>query len=145
MDEEDDHELLFREAQAAPAIVSLAPFSPIPRPSRRRLSSSFVHRSSPVSSATQLAWVSLQGRLVHSEEASSIKTIGGGLSPDQALAWELFSPIHRFLIVAVIGVAVAESQKNLQIQQLKKSVELRVRYLLVSIGFQLCSCFSSFY
>ena len=42
------------------------------------------------------------------------------------MAWELFSPAQRFLIVAVIGVAVSESKKNGIINQLKESVELRV-------------------
>ncbi|KAF7810351.1 inactive rhomboid protein [Senna tora] len=44
---------------------------------------------------------------------------------DQALASHLFTPIQRFLIVAVIGVAVVESRKNYQICQLKKSVQLK--------------------
>lgn len=60
------------------------------------------------------------------EEASSARAIGGGLSPDEAVAWELFSPIHRILVVAVVAVAAANSKKNRQIFQLRKSVELRV-------------------
>jgi hypothetical protein len=48
------------------------------------------------------------------------------LSRDEAVAWELFSPVQRFLIVAVIGVAAAESKKNRLIWRLTKSVELRV-------------------
>ncbi|KAF7812181.1 inactive rhomboid protein [Senna tora] len=44
---------------------------------------------------------------------------------DQALASHLFTLIQRFLIVAVIGVAVVESRKNYQICQLKKSVQLK--------------------
>lgn len=58
------------------------------------------------------------------EEASSAKAIG--LSWEAGVAWELFTPAQRFLIVAVIGVAVSESKKNRIINQLKKSVELRV-------------------
>jgi hypothetical protein len=61
---------------------------------------------------------------VDAEEASSAKAIG--LSGEAGVAWELFSPVQRFLIVAVIGVAVSESKKNRIINQLKKSVELRV-------------------
>lgn len=49
------------------------------------------------------------------------------MSKDEALAWELFTPYQRFLIVAVIGVAAAESKKNGVIRQLQKSVDLRVR------------------
>ena len=58
------------------------------------------------------------------EEASSAKAIG--LSRELGVAWELFTTAQRFLIVAVIGVAVSESKKNRIINQLKKSVELRV-------------------
>lgn len=61
------------------------------------------------------------------EEASSAKAIG--LSGEAGVAWELFSPVQRFLIVAVIGVAVSESKKNRIINQLKKSVELRDQVL----------------
>ncbi|CAB4308733.1 unnamed protein product [Prunus armeniaca] len=43
------------------------------------------------------------------------------------VAWELFSLIQRFLFVAMISVAVAESKKNSRIMKLKKSVELRGR------------------
>ena len=125
--DEADRDYGFADPHAAPVLVSLSPFTPIPLPSTRRLSSCFVQPSRPVSSAKQLSWMSLQGRLVNAEAASSARTIGGGLSLEQAVAWELFSPIQRFLIVAVIGVAVAESQKNHRICQLKKSVELRVR------------------
>ena len=111
---------------AAPPLVSLTPFSPSTRP----LSSCFVQPSRPVFVARRLAWVSLQGRLLNAEEASSARAIKGGLLPQEAVAWGLFSPIQRFLIVAVIGVAVAESKKNGLIFQLKKSVQLRVCTLI---------------
>lgn len=110
-----------------PPLVSLTPFSPSVYPSPRRLSSCFSQPSRPVSASRKLAWVSLQGRLVGAEEASSARAMGGGgLSRDEAVSWELFTPIHRILIVAVVAVAVAESKKNRQISQLRKSVELRV-------------------
>jgi hypothetical protein len=73
-----------------------------------------------------MAWINLQGRLVNADQASSARTIGGGLTDELAFAWNLFPPIHRFLIVAVIGAAAAKSQKNQEILNLKKSVELRV-------------------
>ncbi|KAE8711311.1 putative DNA binding protein [Hibiscus syriacus] len=65
------------------------------------------------------------GLLLDAEEASSARAIGGGLGREEAVAWELFSPVERFLIVAVIGLATVESKKNRLICQLKKSVELR--------------------
>ncbi|KAK7325052.1 hypothetical protein VNO77_29101 [Canavalia gladiata] len=113
------------DAPPSPCVVSVAPFSA----SRRRLSATFVRANRPISSAKPMAWISLQGRLLNADEASSARTIGGGLSPDQALAWDLFPPTHRFLIVAVIGAAVALSRQNLQILRLKKSVELRDQLL----------------
>jgi hypothetical protein len=113
-------------AQVPPSssFVTLSPFPPIPSPSfRRRLSSHFTPTRA-ITSSLRLAWVSLRGRLVNAEEASSANSIG--LRLEDGVAWELFSPAQRFLIVAVIGVAVSESKKNGIINQLKKSVELRV-------------------
>ncbi|THG17626.1 hypothetical protein TEA_014735 [Camellia sinensis var. sinensis] len=129
MDEEEP-ESGFGAAFAAPSIVTLTPFSPSVSPSPRRLSSHFIRPNRPVRAARQLAWVSLQGRLVGAEEASSARTIGGGLSPAEAVSWELFSPIHRILVVAVVAVAAANSKKNKQICQLRKSVQLRDQVLL---------------
>ncbi|KAJ1412397.1 hypothetical protein SESBI_20518 [Sesbania bispinosa] len=108
-----------------PCLVSLPPFSS----HRRRLSTTFVKPSPPVSSEKPMAWISLQGRLINADQASSARTIGGGLTLEQALAWDLFPPVHRFLIVAVIGVAVSQSNKDNQIWQLKKAVELRDQVL----------------
>ncbi|GLU24151.1 hypothetical protein SLE2022_401080 [Rubroshorea leprosula] len=127
--EEDDRNLRFCSDRRSPfSLVSLASFSPISSPSQRRLSSNYAKPSQPVLEPRRLAWVSLCGRLVNAEEASSAKSIGGGggsLGRDEAVAWELFTPIQRFLIVAVIGVAASQSKKDLIIQQLKRSVELR--------------------
>ncbi|XP_004486942.1 uncharacterized protein [Cicer arietinum] len=110
-----------------PCLVSIPPFSG----NRRRLSTTttFVKPSCPVSLQKPMAWISLQGRLVNADEASSARTIGGGLTDELAFAWDLFPPIHRFLIVAVIGVAVSQSKNNQQILNLKKSVELRDQVL----------------
>lgn len=114
-----------------PASVHLAPFSLVPPPSARLLSSHFTRRAQqPVQSSRRLAYIPLQGLLVNSDEASSARSIGGGLSREETLAWELFTPYQRFLIVAVIGAAAAESKKNGVIRQLQKSVDLRVRLLL---------------
>ncbi|KAL1199111.1 hypothetical protein V5N11_014610 [Cardamine amara subsp. amara] len=113
-----------------PASVHLAPFfSPVPHPSTRRLSTQFTRRCQPLQSSRRLAYISLQGLLVNSDEASSARSIGGGLSREESLAWELFTPYQRFLIVAVIGVAAAESKKNRVIRQLQNSVDLRDQVL----------------
>ncbi|MCD7470072.1 hypothetical protein HAX54_009640, partial [Datura stramonium] len=116
--------------QPPPNLVSLSPFTPSVSPSPRRLSSCYSQPSQPIKAKRQLAWVSLQGRLIGAEEASSARKIGGGLNPKEAVAWELFSPIHRILIVAVVAVAAANSKKNRQICRLKRSVELRDQVLL---------------
>ncbi|XP_010453345.1 PREDICTED: uncharacterized protein LOC104735281 [Camelina sativa] len=111
-----------------PASVHLSPFSSslVPPP----LSTHFTRRRcQPLQSSRRLAYISLQGLLVNSEEASSARSIGGGLSRDETLAWELFTPYQRFLIVAVIGVAASESKKNGLIRQLQKSVDLRDQVL----------------
>ncbi|WJZ88572.1 hypothetical protein VitviT2T_007854 [Vitis vinifera] len=126
--EEDDFGLA--PTAPAPALVSLLPFSPSVSPSPRRLSSNFTQPSRPVRAARQLAWVDLRGRLVGAEECSSARAIGSGLRREEAVAWELFSPIHRILIVAVIAVAATESKKNHRIMQLNKSVQTRDQVLL---------------
>ncbi|CAM8879262.1 unnamed protein product [Rhodiola kirilowii] len=131
MDETDDDRHFFRPAHSA--LVSLSPFTPFPAssPASRRLSSQFVERSKPVQASRKLAWMSLQGRIVGAEEASSARSIGGGLSKEEAVAWEMFSPMHRILIVAVVAVASAQSSKNREIRRLKQSVELRDQVLTI--------------
>lgn len=104
-----------------PARVSLAH---LVSPSPRRLSGCFEEPSRPV--LKKIAWVSLQGRLVGAEEATSAGAIGGGLSADEAVAWDLFSPLHRVLVVAVVAAAAYNSKRARQIEQFQRSVELRV-------------------
>ncbi|KAJ0965111.1 hypothetical protein J5N97_026249 [Dioscorea zingiberensis] len=114
-----------------PWTVSLSSLPPFVSPSPRRLSSCFTARGRPVPSARrQLAWVSLQGRLIGAEEATSTRAIGGDLDREETVAWELFSPLHRVLIVAVVAVATAESTRSRKISQLQKSVDLRDQVLL---------------
>lgn len=139
MEVEEDQDFGFSSATSffkrPPSLVSLSPFTPSASPAPRRLSSCFTQPSQPVRAKRQLAWVSLQGRLVGAEEGSSARAIGGGLSPEEAVAWDLFTPVQRVLVVAVIGAAAsaANSKKNKRISELEKSVQLRVRFLSVFI------------
>ena len=114
-----------------PALVSLTPFPSTASPTPRRLSSCFTQPAAPVRSIRRLAWVSLQGRLVGAEEASSAKTVdpNGVFTAKEAAAWELFTPAQRVLTVAVVGAAASDLKKNEQISNLKKSVQLRVSWI----------------
>ncbi|KAK1282439.1 hypothetical protein QJS10_CPB22g01428 [Acorus calamus] len=108
-------------------MVTFAPFLPTPSP--RRLSSCLGDPSpfrSARSTARRLSWVDLRGRMIGAQEATSARTIGGGLGRDETLAWELLSPLHRVLIVAVVAVAANRSR---QVSQLRRSVNLRDQIL----------------
>lgn len=119
----------------APALVYLTPFASTVTPTPRRPSSCFTRPNKPpVRAKRQLSWLSFQGRLVGAEEATAAKTIdvNGVLGAEEAVAWDLFTPIQRVLVVAVVAAAAANSKKNKRISQLQKSVELRVcNFLLV--------------
>nr|XP_010943589.1 uncharacterized protein LOC105061278 [Elaeis guineensis]XP_019701590.1 uncharacterized protein LOC105061278 [Elaeis guineensis] len=114
-----------------PARVSLAPFSPFISPTPRRLSSCFNDPSRAATPAwKKLAWVSLQGRLVGAQEATSASSVGRCLAPPEAVAWELFSPLQRVLIVAIVAVAASKSKRARKIAQLHRSVDIRDQVLL---------------
>ncbi|KAF7066171.1 hypothetical protein CFC21_072197 [Triticum aestivum] len=91
--------------------------------SRRRcaLSSRFREPASP----RRHAWVSLQGRLVGAEEAASADAAAPGLPSDEATAWELFSPMHRVLLVATVAAASSRSHAARRIEQLQRSIHFR--------------------
>ncbi|CAM0951991.1 unnamed protein product [Alopecurus aequalis] len=91
--------------------------------SRRRcsLSSRFREPASP----RRHAWVSLQGRLVGAEEATSAEVAAPGLPKDEAMAWELFSPLHRVLLVATVAAASSRSHAARRIEQLQRSIHFR--------------------
>ncbi|RCV12234.1 hypothetical protein SETIT_2G253400v2 [Setaria italica] len=103
-----------------PSRVSVSSPSPY---SRRRcaLASRFREPAAP----RRHAWVSLQGRLVGAEEASSAASAAPGLPPDEAVAWELFSPLHRVLLVATVAAASSRSHAARRIEQLQRSINLR--------------------
>ncbi|KAJ1290180.1 hypothetical protein BS78_02G223800 [Paspalum vaginatum] len=103
-----------------PSRVSVSSPSPC---SRRRcaLASRFREPAAP----RRHAWVSLQGRLVGAEEASSAASAAPGLRPDEAVAWELFSPLHRVLLVATVAAASSRSHAARRIEQLQRSIHLR--------------------
>lgn len=107
-------------SETTPARVSM-PY--ISTPYARRLSSSFFPVPSLPTPRT-VAWFSLQGRLVGAEEATSASAIGGRLEGrEEAVAWELFSPLQRVLLVAVVAAA---SNRSRRIAQLQRSVQIRV-------------------
>ncbi|OEL32939.1 hypothetical protein BAE44_0006040 [Dichanthelium oligosanthes] len=99
------------------AVSSPSPYS------RRRyaLASRFREPAAP----RRHAWVSLQGRLVGAEEASSAASAAPGLPPDEAVAWELFSPLHRVLLVATVAAASSRSHAARRIEQLQRSIHFR--------------------
>ncbi|KAF8694840.1 hypothetical protein HU200_037937 [Digitaria exilis] len=103
-----------------PSRVSVSSPSPY---SRRRcaLASRFREPAAP----RRHAWVSLQGRLVGAKEASSAASAAPGLPPDEAVAWELFSPLHRVLLVATVAAASSRSHAARRIEQLQRSIHLR--------------------
>jgi hypothetical protein len=106
-----------------PSRVSVSSPSPSPYPRRRcALASRFQEPAAP----RRHAWVSLQGRLIGAEEASCAASAAPGLLPDEAVAWELFSPLHRVLLVATVAAASSRSHAARRIEQLQRSIHLRV-------------------
>ncbi|KAG2644257.1 hypothetical protein PVAP13_2KG298276 [Panicum virgatum] len=103
-----------------PSRVSISSPSPY---SRRRcaLTSRFREPAAP----RRHAWISLQGRLVGAEEASSAASAAPGLPRDEAVAWELFSPLHRVLLVATVAATSSRSHAARRIEQLQRSINLR--------------------
>lgn len=79
--------------------------------------------------ARKPTWVSLQGRLVGVDEATSLRSVSsGGLGWEETLGWEMFTPMQRVLLVAVIAVgsASAESRKSREVEHLQRSIKIRV-------------------
>uniref|UniRef100_A0A0E0M2S3 Uncharacterized protein n=1 Tax=Oryza punctata TaxID=4537 RepID=A0A0E0M2S3_ORYPU len=103
-----------------PSRVSVSSSSSTPR-RRCALTSRFREPASP----RRHAWLSLQGRLVGAEEATSAASAAPGLPPDEAVAWELFSPIHRVLLVATVAAASSRSHEARRIEQLQRSIHIR--------------------
>ncbi|KAJ4758739.1 inactive rhomboid protein [Rhynchospora pubera] len=115
-------------------------FSPTRTPSRvslrsisrstSRLSSCYSEPSRPSCIARRkLTWIMLQGRLVGVDGATSARAVGPGLTRNEAMAWELFSPLHRVLLVALVAAATAKFRASQKIKELEQSVDLRDRAL----------------
>ncbi|KAK1259409.1 hypothetical protein QJS04_geneDACA010348 [Acorus gramineus] len=130
-----------------PSMVTFASFLPTPSP--RRLSSCLGDPSpfrSVRSTARRLSWVDLRGRMIGAQEATSARTIGGGLGRDETLAWELLSPLHRVLIVAVVAVAANRSRQDQILQNMQQKLDelceqlssMKVQSAAESYGF--CDC-----
>ncbi|KAJ6799961.1 uncharacterized protein M6B38_204440 [Iris pallida] len=116
-----DDELKSLESASAPGRVSFAT-------RRRRLPSRLV--AEPGVRFRWSAWLSLQGRLVGAEAATSARSIKGGLGREAAAAWELFSPAERVLLVAIVAAAAKESRREETIARLQRSVDIRDEVLL---------------
>ncbi|KAI0503821.1 hypothetical protein KFK09_014764 [Dendrobium nobile] len=97
-----------------------------PSPSPLRLLSHFAEPDRPIISNRQRqAWVSLQSHFVGASEATSARAIGKGLGAAEAVAWELFTPLHHVLLVALVSISSAESRRSRRILQLQQSVDVR--------------------
>ncbi|KAI0501684.1 hypothetical protein KFK09_016629 [Dendrobium nobile] len=121
----------FSSASAALCCISLPP-----PPSLRRLWSTFSEPTRPIVSTRRgqpflsqpaygAPWATLQGGLVGEAEATSSQIVGKDLDPAEAVAWELFTPLHRVLLVAIIAIASAETRRSQRISQLQRTVEIR--------------------
>lgn len=127
-DDELELELDSSSFFTTPSCVTLTPLA---TPSRARRGSLSVRPSPALPPARKkLAWISLQGRLVGAEEATSARAVGGGLTLEEAAAWELFSPMQRVLAVAIVAAAAKESRNGRVISKLQRSVEIRVSFTI---------------
>ncbi|KAF3319828.1 hypothetical protein FCM35_KLT21930 [Carex littledalei] len=118
------------EASSSPSLTPSRVSLPLSTRLTSCLSSSYSEPSKPSCVATRkLSWITLQGRLVGVDGATSARAVGPGLSRDEAVAWELFSPLHRVLLVALVAAATAKSRASQKIRELKRSVDLRDRAL----------------
>jgi hypothetical protein len=79
-------------------------------------------------STGRFAYISLDGRLINAELATSARSIGGTLGDAEAQAWEGFVPMQRILIVAVsaAAAAAAKHRNREEVDRLLKTVEKRV-------------------
>lgn len=79
-------------------------------------------------STGKFAYISLDGRLINAELATSVTSIGGKLGDKEAQAWEDFAPMQRVLIVAVsaAAAAAAKQRNRKEIDTLLRTVENRV-------------------
>ncbi|KAG0575621.1 hypothetical protein KC19_5G017700 [Ceratodon purpureus] len=78
-------------------------------------------------STGKFAYISLDGRLINAELATSARSIGGTLGAEEAQAWEDFVPMQRILIVAVsaAAAAAAKHRNRDEIDRLLRTVEKR--------------------
>ncbi|KAL3681120.1 hypothetical protein R1sor_024076 [Riccia sorocarpa] len=64
----------------------------------------------PPSGFQDVAWLSLDGRLMNADTATSLNRIGGPLGGLEACVWEGLNPLQRVLIVAVAAAAAAAAK-----------------------------------
>ncbi|XP_024399064.1 uncharacterized protein [Physcomitrium patens] len=84
-------------------------------------------------STGKFAYISLDGRLINAELATSVTSIGGKLGDKEAQAWEDFAPMQRVLIVAVsaAAAAAAKQRNRKEIDTLLRTVENREKELVL--------------
>lgn len=133
-----DRKIVTRKHIASPTSLPLSPLD------RQRV----VPEMLTADDATgKFAYISLDGRLINAELATSATKIGGGLGVEEAKAWEDFAPMYRVLIVALSAAAssAAKDKNSFEIQRLLKIVTEQVPLLHIILNIELMLLWSFVY
>ncbi|XP_024385996.1 uncharacterized protein [Physcomitrium patens] len=119
-----DRNVVTRKHIAAPASFTFSPFG------RQRV---VPEKLTADDASGKFAYISLDGRLVNAELATSAINIGGDLGAEEAQAWEDFAPMYRVLIVALSAAAAsaAKDKNSVEIQSLLKMVTEQEKELVI--------------
>ncbi|KAG6541757.1 hypothetical protein Mapa_016769 [Marchantia paleacea] len=79
-----------------------------------------------------VAWLSLDGRLMNADTATSLGRMGGHLVEPEAFVWEGLNPLQRVLIVAVAAAAAAAAKEKSshEVARLRKVINERENALM---------------